>query len=63
MNQAEFKALQPGQFVRHKASGSAAVVANHYGDHAIAVRTQHISNPCEWDIVNAAGEVISSDEG
>lgn len=40
--------LQPGDIIRHKGSGDAMIITANYGDHAIAVRTQHVSNPFEW---------------
>ena len=42
--------LQPGTIVRHRMSGDAFVVTANYREYAIAVRTQHISNPEEWTI-------------
>lgn len=43
--------LQPGDIIRHKSGSEALVVTANYGGHAIAVRTQHVSNPQEWLLI------------
>jgi ribosomal protein S17 len=42
-----------GDIVVGKSTGLSYIVTDHFGDHVIAVRTQHISNPSEWKIYNA----------
>ena len=43
--------LQPGMIVRGRTSGDWYVVTANYGDRVTAVRTQDITNPDEWLIV------------
>ena len=43
--------LRPGTIIRHVNGHEGYIVIANYGDHAIAVRTKHISNPREWLIV------------
>jgi len=43
--------LKPGTIIRHVNGHEGYIVTANYGDHAIAVRTKHISNPREWLIV------------
>lgn len=45
--------LKTGDVVQGKSSGLSYVVTDNYGDHAIAVRTMHVSNPSEWLLVEA----------
>lgn len=47
-NVSEFR---EGTIIRSKLTGMAYVVTANYGGYAIAVRTQHVSNPDEWEIV------------
>jgi hypothetical protein len=49
--------LQPGDIVRHKSGGGGYIVTANYGARITAVRTADISNPDEWDVVKAHGEV------
>lgn len=46
--------FQPGDIISHKSSLEGYIVTANYGSYAIAVRTQHISNPSEWNIVQKA---------
>lgn len=50
----ELKALQPGDIIRHEHSADALIVTANYGSHAIAVRTEHVSNPAEWHLIGKA---------
>lgn len=43
--------LQPGDIIRHRGAAEAMVITANYGDHAIAVRTQLVTNPSEWLLV------------
>jgi hypothetical protein len=51
MTRDELKNLGPGDLVRFVGGAEAYVVTVNYGDHAIAVRTQHVCNPAEWELV------------
>lgn len=61
MTKDQLSRLQPGDLVRHKHSADAMIVHANYGSHCIAIRCSHVSNPIEWDIVDAGGQVISTD--
>lgn len=54
MNEGDFKNLSAGDIVRHKMSSEAAIVHANYGSHIIAVRTFHLTNPQEWDLIYKA---------
>ena len=43
--------FKPGDIVRHKQSAEGVLVTANYGNFAIAVRTTHISNPSEWEMI------------
>lgn len=45
--------LESGDIVVGKSSGLSYVVTDNYGDYVIAVRTQHITNPLEWEVIKA----------
>lgn len=60
MTRDEMEGLTPGDLVRHKASADAAIVASNNNGKVSAVRTYRLSNPAEWDIVDQAGNVIST---
>ena len=45
------EALQQGDIIRHKMGGESYVVTANYGTYAIAVRTVHVSNPGEWEVI------------
>lgn len=47
----EFKNLGAGDIIRHKTSSGASVVHDNYGRYVIAVRTAHVTNPDEWDLI------------
>jgi hypothetical protein len=53
MNQEDFKGLKRGDIIRHKTSwdGESIVVDANYGTSVTAVRTYHVSNPDEWEII------------
>lgn len=57
MTPAQFKALKTGDLVRGRFSGAAFVVTQSHGDRVTAVRTQDLSNPDEWDLVDRDGTV------
>lgn len=59
MTPEQFKALKPGDLVRHKASPEAMIVHANYGDRVTAVRTSDLTNPNEWDQVRPDGSVIA----
>lgn len=43
--------LQVGDQIRHIDGAESLVVTAIYGDFAIGVRTTHISNPNEWELI------------
>lgn len=43
--------LKSGDIVKNKGSAYGYVITANYGNYAIGVRTIHISNPNEWEIV------------
>lgn len=45
--------LQVGDIIRGRASGQIYVVSNTYGDRATAVRSQDVTNPSEWEVIEA----------
>lgn len=47
----QFKNLQQGDIVRPRWSGNSYVVTGNYGDFVLAVRTVHMANPEEWDLI------------
>jgi hypothetical protein len=51
--------LEPGELVRHKGDSKAYIVHANYGSNVVAVRTAQLTNPGEWDRVDAGGRVIS----
>lgn len=51
MTKEEFTGLTCGDIVRHKVESEAIVVHNNYGSHVEAVRTFHLTNPDEWDLM------------
>lgn len=60
MTEEQFAALQPGDLVRHKSSGSALIVHANFGRRVTAVRVADLTNPAEWDQVNPDGSVVTS---
>jgi len=56
MTQEEMRKLGQGDVIRHKHGGEALVVHSNHGRFVIAVRTQHVSNPSEWEIVLKANQ-------
>ena len=40
--------LETGMIIRHKSGGNPHVVQANYGNHAVAVHVQDITNPDEW---------------
>jgi hypothetical protein len=53
--------LQPGNIIRHVNGHEAYIVQANYGDHAIAVRVQYVSNPREWLVVEPEPASAESD--
>ena len=54
MTKEEFASLKRGDIVRHVHGGSHSyVVTANYGSEVIAVDTVHMSNPREWEKVDA----------
>jgi hypothetical protein len=47
----ELRALQPGAIIRHKHGSEGMVVTANCGDHLVAVRTAHVTNATEWDLI------------
>ena len=43
--------LKIGDIIRHKGGGNPLVICDHLGSEAIAVRTTHVSNPIEWEVL------------
>jgi hypothetical protein len=62
MNEANFKALKPGDLVRHKSHHQAAMVHTHHGDHVTVVKILDLSNPGEWHRVHPNGTIMRDDE-
>lgn len=52
MTKEELQRLDRGDIIRHRTSGDAMVVTTNYGSHAVAVRTEHVSNPDEWLLIS-----------
>ncbi len=44
--------FKPGVKVRGKSTGTVFTVTDNYGDRATAIRTQDITNPSEWEIID-----------
>lgn len=55
MTNEEFKALDAGSIIRHKHASESMVVTANYGTHVVAVRTAHVTNPTEWELVLQQG--------
>ena len=51
MTKDEFKNLDRGNIVRHKAGSDGYVVTSNYGGRVTAVRSVDMTNPCEWDLI------------
>ena len=51
MEDKDFKTLKRGDVVQHIASPEQYVVMGNYGSHVIAVKTIHMMNPSEWDLI------------
>ncbi len=47
----EFKGLDHGDIIRHVNSINACVVTGNYGEYVVAVKTYHVTNPNEWELV------------
>lgn len=62
MTPAQLKGLRRGDLVRHKSGGGNLVVLANYGDRVTAVTSADLTNPNEWDQVDASGAVISDPE-
>lgn len=56
MTQEEMRNLGQGDVIRHKSGGDSLIVHANYGRFVIAVRTQHVSNPNEWEVVLKANQ-------
>lgn len=54
MTEAELRALQPGDIIRHKGSFQAVIVAANYGSRVTAVRVFDVTNAIEWDLIQKA---------
>lgn len=54
------EALQPGDIIRHRMDKDSYVVTANYGTYAIAVRTVHLSNPNEWEVI---GRSVLTEKG
>lgn len=55
MTPEQFCQLKQGDIVRGKLSGESYVVTANYGDYVIAVRTAHLAQPSEWDLISPGG--------
>lgn len=62
MNRENLSLLKRGDLVRHKHDHRAYVVTGNYGNHVTAVSSVDMTNPSEWDRVNADGTVKAEDE-
>lgn len=55
MTSAQFKALKPGDIVRHiGAHDESYLVTANYGDRCTVVRTHDLTNPADWVLVRQA---------
>ena len=62
MTRSEMNGLKPGDLVRHKSSGDAMIVHQHYGNRVLLVRTVDLTNPTEWNRVNPDGSIKAAGE-
>lgn len=62
MTDGEFRALKPGDLIRHKGSSSAAIVHANFGNRVTAVRILDMTNPREWNRVAPDGSIKAEDE-
>lgn len=53
-----FRKLKRGDLVKHKHDRRTFVVTSNYGGRVTAVSSVDMTNPSEWDLVNADGSVI-----
>jgi len=52
MTEEQFRKLRDGDIVRHKSEGSLPyIVTGNYGGRVTAVRSQDMTNPIEWDLI------------
>lgn len=51
MTREQLAQLQPGDIIRPVGGAEAMIVTANYGNHAVAVRTVHVANPGEWELV------------
>ncbi len=54
MTNDEMQQLQPGDTVRHKATGVGYIVTANYGSYVALVRTAQMTHPPEWEVVRMA---------
>lgn len=47
----DIKDLKTGDVIRSKYSKESYVITANYGSHAVGVRTMHVSNRFEWELV------------
>jgi hypothetical protein len=46
--------LQPGDIIRHVNGADGYIVTGNAGDHVIAVRVMHVTNPRDWLLISRA---------
>jgi hypothetical protein len=51
MTRKELENLKEGDIVRHKLHSNPVIITGNYKDYVIGVRTYHISNPDEWEVI------------
>ena len=51
MTKQDLENLQPGDVVRHWATGRAYTVLASFGERATAVAVADVTNPDEWDVI------------
>lgn len=62
MTKGDYRDLKVGDLVRHKMSGNAMTVAEIVDGVPVLVRYTAMSNPAEWDRVDASGRVLSREK-
>ena len=50
-NKSFISKLKRGTVIRHKSGADSYVIVDNFGNYALGVRSVHVTNPDEWDIV------------
>lgn len=62
MTPKQFEDLKPGQLIRHKLAAQAMTVVGPCREGGYTARRYtRVTNPDEWDVVGAGGEVLLGD--